>query len=137
MHREAFVVAIPADHPLASVETVRLTDLRDDSFVLYPRDSGTVLYDQVIRICHGAGFFPSVVQETPSSRRCSISKLTWVSFMFVWIYKRPLNDTWLAYDDKRHQDLLEHAYVSITRTNGETYEKPQVRIGAASERGRE
>lgn len=45
-----------------------------------------------------------------------------------WIYKRPLNDTWLAYDDKRHQGLLEHAYVPITRTNGDTYEKPQVRI---------
>jgi len=45
-----------------------------------------------------------------------------------WIYKRPLNDTWLAYDDKRHQSLLEHAYVPITKTNGETYDKPQVRI---------
>lgn len=45
-----------------------------------------------------------------------------------WIYKRPLNDTWLAYDDKRHQGLLEHAYVSIVKTNGETYDKPQVRI---------
>lgn len=45
-----------------------------------------------------------------------------------WIYKRPINDTWLAYDDKRHQSLLEHAYVQITKTNGETYDKPQVRI---------
>lgn len=65
VYREAFVVALPADHPLTSAQAVRLADLHEDSFVLYPRDSGTVLYDQVIRICHGAGFFPSVIQETP------------------------------------------------------------------------
>ncbi|MFZ3084877.1 LysR substrate-binding domain-containing protein [Rhodoferax ferrireducens] len=65
VYREAFVVALPTDHPLSSVQAVRLADLHDAPFVLYPRDCGTVLYDQVIRLCHGAGFFPSVIQETP------------------------------------------------------------------------
>lgn len=68
VYREAFVVALPTDHPLSSVQAVRLADLHDAPFVLYPRDCGTVLYDQVIRLCHGAGFFPSVIQETPSVR---------------------------------------------------------------------
>lgn len=55
-------------------------------------------------------------------------KLTALMEQKRWIYKRPLCDTWLAYDDKRHQGLLEHAYVPIVKTNGETYDKPQVRI---------
>lgn len=55
-------------------------------------------------------------------------KLTALMEQKRWIYKRPLSDTWLAYDDKRHQGLLEHAYVPIVKTNGETYDKPQVRI---------
>jgi DNA-binding transcriptional LysR family regulator len=65
VYREAFVVAMPTDHPLSNTPSVRLADLRHDAFVLYPRDSGTVLYDQVIHLCHGAGFFPNVIQETP------------------------------------------------------------------------
>lgn len=65
VYRETFVLALPTDHPLSNAPSVRLADLRQDAFVLYPRDCGTVLYDQVIRLCHGAGFSPNVIQETP------------------------------------------------------------------------
>jgi len=65
LYREAFVLALPTDHPLSHTPNVQLADLRNESFVLYPRDSGAILYDQVIHLCHGAGFSPNVIQETP------------------------------------------------------------------------
>lgn len=65
VYHEAFVLAVPAEHPLSHKPSVRLTELRHESFVLYPRDCGTVLYDQVIHLCHEAGFVPNVIQETP------------------------------------------------------------------------
>lgn len=65
LYRETFVLALPTDHPLNHTPSVRLADLNNESFVLYPRNCGTVLYDQVIHICHEAGFFPNVIQETP------------------------------------------------------------------------
>lgn len=65
LYRETFVLALPTDHPLNHTPSVRLVDLNNESFVLYPRNCGTVLYDQVIHICHEAGFFPNVIQETP------------------------------------------------------------------------
>ncbi|MCK9215026.1 MAG: LysR substrate-binding domain-containing protein [Rhodoferax sp.] len=65
VYRETFVLAIPTDHPLSHMPSVQMANLRNESFVLYPRDCGTVLYDQVIHLCHEAGFFPNVIQETP------------------------------------------------------------------------
>ncbi len=63
VRREPFVVALPADHPLARRRLVDPRDLARQRFVVFPRRRGAVLHDAVINACQHAGFSPRVVQE--------------------------------------------------------------------------
>ena len=61
--REPWVVAIPTAHRLARRQRVTLRTLADEPFVAFPRELAPVLYDQLISMCHQAGFSPRIVQE--------------------------------------------------------------------------
>jgi DNA-binding transcriptional LysR family regulator len=61
------VVAMPADHPRAQARSLLLTELRDEAFVMYPRNAGTGIYWQVLQLCSTAGFRPRVVAEVLES----------------------------------------------------------------------
>lgn len=65
IYRENLVVALPDTHPLAKDKSVpiSLQQLADESFILFPRYIGSVLYDRIINLCRQAGFSPKVVQE--------------------------------------------------------------------------
>ena len=57
-------VVLPAGHRLARARGgVRVADLAEEPFVLFPRGIGCGLYDHVMTLCHQAGFAPRVVQE--------------------------------------------------------------------------
>jgi DNA-binding transcriptional LysR family regulator len=60
---ESLLVALPAEHRLASTEAIRLAELREDGFITYPADRGAALYEETIRLCREAGFEPAIVQE--------------------------------------------------------------------------
>ncbi|MEU6644732.1 LysR family transcriptional regulator [Saccharomonospora sp. NPDC046836] len=60
---ERLLVALPADHPLAAEGAVSAERLAGEQFVLFPRDLGPGLYDQITACCRQAGFTPNVVQE--------------------------------------------------------------------------
>jgi DNA-binding transcriptional LysR family regulator len=62
---ERLWIALPAGHVLAARKRLRLGELRNEPFVLYPRANGSVLYDSIIAACQNAGFSPRVVQEAP------------------------------------------------------------------------
>jgi DNA-binding transcriptional LysR family regulator len=62
---EAMLAALPADHPLARRKWLRMRDLRDQPFVLFPRSAGTGLYDTIYAACGRAGFRPRIGQEAP------------------------------------------------------------------------
>lgn len=61
--REQLVLALPADHALVSSDMVRLADLASEPFVMFRRDLGEGLFDQVQRACIATGFEPQVAQE--------------------------------------------------------------------------
>lgn len=65
LHREGLVVALPDTHPLAqgTPRPISVRELANESFILYPRAVGPVLYDRIINLCQQAGFSPRVVQE--------------------------------------------------------------------------
>jgi DNA-binding transcriptional LysR family regulator len=63
VRREPLLVALPADHPLASKKRIALSALARESFVLFPRARGTSFFDYLMRLCHDAGFTPRIVQE--------------------------------------------------------------------------
>lgn len=66
-HRELFeeplVAVVPDDHKLASREHVNLAELRNEEFVLFPRQLGMGLWDLIVNSCFAAGFHPNVVRE--------------------------------------------------------------------------
>ncbi len=61
--QESLVVAVPIDHHLATLDTIELSSLATEPFILFPRELAPGLYDPIIAICQAAGFSPQVVQE--------------------------------------------------------------------------
>jgi DNA-binding transcriptional LysR family regulator len=61
--REPWVAALPAAHRFAERRRVTLRSLGEDPFVAFPRELAPGLYDQLIAMCHRAGFSPNIVQE--------------------------------------------------------------------------
>jgi len=62
---EPLVVAVPKGHALASRAAVDLAELANEPFVLFPRARGPSYFDELMRLCHRAGFTPRIVQEAP------------------------------------------------------------------------
>lgn len=58
------LVALPVDHVLAERQSVRLRDLRGDTFCMTSRSTASVNRDQIIAACIGAGFSPQVADAT-------------------------------------------------------------------------
>jgi DNA-binding transcriptional LysR family regulator len=63
LRRDRLVVAVPADHPLASRRQVRVTDLRDVDLIVHAADRRSVMYDVVVRLFRDAGLEPHVRHE--------------------------------------------------------------------------
>lgn len=61
--QEPLVVALPADHALASFPKITLERLSTEPFVMFSRQQGTTYYDQILSLCHQGGFSPKVAQE--------------------------------------------------------------------------
>lgn len=61
--REAFVAALPIDHPLAAKSQVPLKALAGEPLVAFSRHEAPAIYEQMRRMCDQAGFTPHIVQE--------------------------------------------------------------------------
>ncbi|GBQ66678.1 transcriptional regulator [Ameyamaea chiangmaiensis NBRC 103196] len=62
---EPMRVILPISHPLAAQRTLHLSALAEESFVMFPRDTGLSLFDNILTACRAAGFEPRVAQEAP------------------------------------------------------------------------
>jgi DNA-binding transcriptional LysR family regulator len=60
---DPLMLAMHRRHRLSDKPVVDIADLRDETFINYPRQSGTGIYEQVIRLCALRGFAPKVFQE--------------------------------------------------------------------------
>jgi LysR family transcriptional activator of glutamate synthase operon len=58
---EHICALLPNHHPLAERESLRLSELQSDSFVLFPE--GYILHKIVVDACKQAGFLPNVSSE--------------------------------------------------------------------------
>lgn len=65
---ESWIVALPKQHRLAQKQHLALSDLAPAAFILHPRAEGPVFYDQILRLCEQAGFYPNIVQEAGVSQ---------------------------------------------------------------------
>jgi DNA-binding transcriptional LysR family regulator len=61
---DQLMAVLPSTHRLARKRGgVRMADLADEPFILFPRGIGCGLYDHVMGLCSQAGFAPRLAQE--------------------------------------------------------------------------
>jgi DNA-binding transcriptional LysR family regulator len=65
LSEEPMVVALPKRHHAAAFEQIDLALLKDDPFLLFPREIAPTLYDTVVDACRKAGFEPILGQIAP------------------------------------------------------------------------
>ncbi|TDD13600.1 LysR family transcriptional regulator [Nonomuraea diastatica] len=63
LEKEALLAVLPSDHRLAGRSSIPVSLLAGEDFVLFPRQAGPGLYDQVTSLCRRGGFVPAVAQE--------------------------------------------------------------------------
>jgi DNA-binding transcriptional LysR family regulator len=63
VHREPFVLLMPASHPLASRKDLKLSDCQHVDFVMYSRKMAPGFHDLIMSMLHRNGLTPHVVQE--------------------------------------------------------------------------
>jgi DNA-binding transcriptional LysR family regulator len=64
IRKERFVALLPEGHPLAREETIPLSALAHEEFVLFPRDIAPRLHDAFVAVYRRAGFEPQVRNES-------------------------------------------------------------------------
>ncbi|GAA4114292.1 LysR family transcriptional regulator [Enteractinococcus coprophilus] len=61
--RERFGMVVPTGHPLVDQRHVELSMFSEDHFITPPIGGGSALYDDTIRACTNAGFYPIISQQ--------------------------------------------------------------------------
>lgn len=66
--RDPLVAVLPPGHPLAERPSIRLIDIADDPWIMFPREpNDKAIYDRIIALCHRAGFTPKIVHEASNT----------------------------------------------------------------------
>ncbi|MFB4308540.1 LysR substrate-binding domain-containing protein [Actinomadura sp. GTD37] len=60
LRRDRLVVAVPADHPLAALPRVAVTDMADADLIVHSADRRSVMYDVVLGLFRDAGVEPRI-----------------------------------------------------------------------------
>ncbi len=63
LRRDRLIVAAPADHPVAALRQVSVTDLRDTDLIVHSADRRSVMYDVVLRLLRDADVEPRIRHE--------------------------------------------------------------------------
>ncbi|MGJ7917825.1 LysR substrate-binding domain-containing protein [Massilia sp. LXY-6] len=63
LRRDPLRLVLPADAPLAREKRIAVKDLAGQAFVVFPKDAGTGIYQQIFDLCHAAGFTPQIAIE--------------------------------------------------------------------------
>lgn len=68
LRRDAYVLAVHREHPLAKRKQIRLSSLDQAPMIMAPRDLRPELHDSIIACLRHAGANVHIVQEAPSKR---------------------------------------------------------------------
>lgn len=60
---ERFIAVLPQDHPLAASKTLRLEDLAQARFMIFPANKSPGLHAKFLMACDEAGFSPRIAHE--------------------------------------------------------------------------
>jgi DNA-binding transcriptional LysR family regulator len=65
LSEEPLLAVVPTRHTAARQDKLKLAALRDEPFIMFPREAGPTLFDTVITSCRKVGFEPKIVQSAP------------------------------------------------------------------------
>ncbi len=130
--REALMIALPSDHPLATRRSVALEQLAHEPFVLCPRTHAPGYLDLLMRLCLDAGFHPHVTQEAPlrdilsmvaagfgvSIVPASLRNSHRAGLALLPIVGRPHTELHVAWQHDRSSPILE-GFLGVVRTFAE------------------
>ena len=121
-------LVLPPGHRLAHLSEIRLERLKNERWILPPREANPVLYDELISCCQKAGFSPDVVAEMTQRPRvisqvaCGIGITTLVQTMahlciggttfHHLVQPTPMVGCYLAYRKNPSSQLLKR-FISI------------------------
>ncbi len=60
IQRERMIAVLPACHPLARKRALKLQQLKDETFLVFPADRVLSLHAKTLMACHAAGFSPRI-----------------------------------------------------------------------------
>ena len=132
-------LVLPPDHRLADQSEIRFERLRNERWILPPREANPVLYDELISCCHKAGFTPDVIAEMTQRPRvvsqvaCGIGIATLVHTMIHLciggttfhrlVRPTPMLDCYLVYRKNSSSPLLK-SFISICLELGRDFHSP-------------
>ena len=80
---EPLVLALPAAHPFAKADPLRLEDVLAEALVIFPRRIVPSLHDAIYGLYHAAGRTPAVAQEAIQMQ--TIVNLVWGGLGVAWV----------------------------------------------------
>jgi DNA-binding transcriptional LysR family regulator len=66
---ERYLLALPATHPLAKRDEIRLADLATEKFLWMPRKLSPSTYDELLNACAAGGLVPDIIQHAEAEAR--------------------------------------------------------------------
>lgn len=58
-------VVVSTDHPLAKLDKIHMSQLKDESFILVSHNVQPIPYEYTLRLCQNAGFTPNITTTCP------------------------------------------------------------------------
>lgn len=68
VEEDHYIAALPAHHALAGRKRLRLSDLKDEPFILPSPQDGSASHMSMMHACWQAGFVPNIVQEASQAQ---------------------------------------------------------------------
>ncbi|MGE0384951.1 MAG: LysR family transcriptional regulator [Gammaproteobacteria bacterium] len=87
---DRYVLALPGGHPLATVDRIRLQDLRGEQCLWMRREIAPALHDRLIAACQAGGLTPRIVQYAASEATRLQLVAAGMGFTFVTATMQPV-----------------------------------------------
>ncbi|NTV88978.1 MAG: LysR family transcriptional regulator [Clostridiales bacterium] len=65
LYSDFYSLVVPKNHPLASRDSVEITDLKNEQFIMPSPEYFPNAMDQLVKFCNAKGFHPKIVKQTP------------------------------------------------------------------------
>jgi len=63
IYMDSLIAVVPSHHPFASREYISVSELQNETFVLFSRTEAVGIFDAVIQLCQDADFYPKVKNQ--------------------------------------------------------------------------